>query len=167
MAQVVEVAVGDRGEALEARLAEQLPGALAELARGRTGQRAVIGVERRQRADVGARVAPREGPGGRPAPVADLAGGAELGDQAGDLLARAPGHAAQIAHDHPLVGLAQARIAEMAQRVGDEGVARLAPVDLDIQGLAAVEKGANLFQGLKPSGLQSHDHPPMIPTPPP
>ena len=38
VAQVVEVSVGDGGEALEAAVAEQLPGPDAELAGGRTGE---------------------------------------------------------------------------------------------------------------------------------
>jgi len=47
VAQAVEVAVGEPREALEARFAEDPPGALAELANGRSGERAA------QRIDLG------------------------------------------------------------------------------------------------------------------
>ena len=45
VAQVVEVSVGDGGEALEAAVAEQLQGPDAELAGGRTGEGAVEGID--------------------------------------------------------------------------------------------------------------------------
>ena len=65
VAQVVEVSVGDGGEALEAAVAEQLQGPDAELAGGRTGEGAVEGIDFGEQPDVGLGVAAWEGVPGR------------------------------------------------------------------------------------------------------
>ena len=64
VAQVVEVSVGDGGEALEAAVAEQLQGPDAELAGGRTGEGAVEGIDFSEQPDVGLGVAAWEGGAG-------------------------------------------------------------------------------------------------------
>ena len=86
VAQVVEVSVGDGGEALEAAVAEQLPGPDAELARGRTGEGAVEGIDFGEQPDVGLGVAAWEGVPGAAA-VGDGSCGPVLVQQAGDLRA--------------------------------------------------------------------------------
>jgi len=67
--QVVQMAVGDPGQALVADLAEDLPGALTELARGRPREVAMQGIDLGQQAHVLGRVAACKGLGGRAAPV--------------------------------------------------------------------------------------------------
>ena len=71
-AQVVDVAVGDRREVLEARVPERLELAAQDLARGQPGHLPVGLVDVRQQPDVDRRVPARERPA-RPvgAPVAD------------------------------------------------------------------------------------------------
>ena len=86
MAQVVEVSVGDGGEALEAAVAEQLQGLDAELAGGRTGEGAVEGIDFSEQPDVGLGVAAWEGVPGAAA-VGDGSCGPVLVQQAGDLRA--------------------------------------------------------------------------------
>ena len=86
MAQVVEVSVGDGGEALEAAVAEQLQGPDAELAGGRTGEGAVEGIDFSEQPDVGLGVAAWEGVPGAAA-VGDGSCGPVLVQQAGDLRA--------------------------------------------------------------------------------
>ena len=86
VAQVVEVSVGDGGEALEAAVAEQLQGPDAELAGGRTGEGAVEGIDFGEQPDVGLGVAAWEGVPGAAA-VGDGSCGPVLVQQAGDLRA--------------------------------------------------------------------------------
>ena len=86
VAQVVEVSVGDGGEALEAAVAEQLQGPDAELAGGRTGEGAVEGIDFGEQPDVGLGVAAWEGVPGA-AVVGDGSCGPVLVQQAGDLRA--------------------------------------------------------------------------------
>ena len=86
VAQVVEVSVGDGGEALEAAVAEQLQGPDAELAGGRTGEGAVEGIDFSEQPDVGLGVAAWEGVPGAAA-VGDGSCGPMLVQQAGDLRA--------------------------------------------------------------------------------
>ena len=83
--QVVQMAVGDAGQAFEAAVAEQMESAGAELARGRTGQRAVEHVELGQQPDVGVGVAARERSARGVAAVGDLSRGPVLLQQACDL----------------------------------------------------------------------------------
>ena len=83
--QVIQVAVGDGGQTLEAAVAEAVEGAGAELARSRAGQRAVERIELGEQPDVGFGVAARERLPGGAAAVGDLARGPMLAQQAGDL----------------------------------------------------------------------------------
>ena len=82
MAQIVEVPVGDGGEALEALIAELTPSPDAELAGGGTGEGAVEGVDLGEQADVGLGVAARERVR-RSAAVSDSACGPVLAQQGG------------------------------------------------------------------------------------
>ena len=91
VAQVVEMSVGDGGEALEAVVAEHVQGPDAELAGGGPGEGAVEGVDFGEQPDVGLRVAAGEGAPGAAA-VGDGARGPVLAQQAGDLRSREAGH---------------------------------------------------------------------------
>jgi len=164
LAEVVEVAVGDRGQALIARIAEHPEGAFAQLFGGRPGERAVEGVQFGQGEDVGGRITSGKGPGGRLlAAILQPALAAVLCDQAGHLL---PGKAGDLDHEtphHALGGLAQARVLQAPESVGDEGVDLLAVWNVEFEGLATVQKGLDLVQGEGIGSLESHDHAPMIP----
>ena len=101
VAQVVEVSVGDGGEALEAAVAEQLQGPDAELAGGRTGEGAVEGIDFGEQPDVGLGVAAWEGVPGAAA-VGDGSCGPVLVQQARDLRAREAGHLVRKRRIRPL-----------------------------------------------------------------
>ena len=161
--QVVEMAVGDAGQALEAGIAEHLEGPLAELAGSRSREGAMEGVDLGQEADVGVGVAAREGLLGLAAPVPERAGFPELADQAGHLCPGQPADTLQVTPHQALVGLAEAQIAQAAQFATEPGVEVLAGRGLEAEGLGAFEEGADLLHGLEPLGLDGHDHPPMIP----
>ena len=101
VAQVVEVSVGDGGEALEAAVAEQLQGPDAELAGGRTGEGAVEGIDFGEQPDVGLGVAAWEGVP-EAAAVGDGSCGPVLVQQARDLRAREAGHLVRKRRIRPL-----------------------------------------------------------------
>ena len=71
---------------------------------------------------------------------------AVLSDQAGELLAGQAGHLDQVTPHQPLVGLFQAAVAQASEGVGDEGVSLLPVRDVKLEGLATVQKGADLIQ---------------------
>ena len=86
LAEVVDVAVGDVCEALEAPVAADLVLAAEDLLGGGSGEAAVGGVDLGREGGVPGRVAPLGGVGrGLPAPVADVAGPLVLSDQPGEL----------------------------------------------------------------------------------
>ena len=89
------MAIGDGGQPLEAAVAEQMPGAGAELAGGGAGERAVERVELGKQSDVGVDVAARERLARSSAAVSDLAGGPVPVQQAGDLGPRQAGRLGQ------------------------------------------------------------------------
>jgi hypothetical protein len=97
VSEVVEVAIGEDGQALVADVSEHPVGALTELAGGRTREGGVQGVEFGQQAHIGGGIAAGKGFGQRAATVDDAAPLAELGDEAGDLGAREAGDLAQVA----------------------------------------------------------------------
>ena len=112
LAQVVEVAVGDAGQALVTVVAEAVIGALAQLAGGRPGQGAVQGVDFGQQAHVLLGVTAGKGLGRSPAPIADRTVLDELTNQAGQLRARLARDLRQVLPQQALVGLAKPGVAE-------------------------------------------------------
>ena len=167
MPQVVQVAVGDAGQALEAGVAEQMKGARAEGARGRAGQRAVQRIGLGQQPDVGAGVAAGERPPRSAAAVADLARGPMLAQQAGDLRPRQTRRLGQKAAQQALVGLAEQGVVEPLQGLRHEGVGVGAALRLQVDPRAPGQELPNLSQGLQALRVESHDHPPMIRDPAP
>lgn len=97
VSEVVEVAIGEDGQALVAGVAEHPVGALTELAGGRTRKGGVQGVDLGQQADIGLEIAPGKGLGRGATAVGDVTPLAELGDEAGDPGAREAGDLAQVA----------------------------------------------------------------------
>lgn len=96
--EVVQRAVGDRGQALEAGIAEDLIGTLTELAGGRAREGTVEGIDLGQQPHIGGGVAAGEGPGRRAAAVTDAAGVAKLLDESGHL---GPGQTGDLAPQVP------------------------------------------------------------------
>ena len=122
--QVVDVAVGDRGETPEALVAADLVLAPEDfLGGGPPGELSVGFVNLGEQSDVGGRVAAPEGPcGGLCAAVADRPDAAVPGDEAGDLGPREAGRRFEEAFDGALVGLAEAGVEDPLQGVGDQGI---------------------------------------------
>lgn len=152
VAQVVEVAVGNVSETLVAGVTEETEGALAELAGGGTGEVAVEGIELGQQATVVVGIAPGERFGWCAPPVVDDAGESELREQAHELLSGQAGHATQVAGHESAVALAEVLVAEVFERQADETVRGLTISGNEFNGIGAVEKRADLLQGLEPMG---------------
>ena len=94
------------------------------------------------------RVAALEGlAGGLLAVVADVTGPAVLLDEAGDLGAGEARHLLQVPLDLGLVRSPEAVVLEADQRAPHEGVGGSAVSELEVRGLVAVEKGAELVEG--------------------
>ena len=168
LAQVVQVAVGQPRQPLEAPVAEHLEHAPQHLARGRPRHPPQGAVNRRQQADVRVRVLAPERLRRRPAPaVLDLPGPAVPPDQPRHLRPRQPRRLPDVSPQQALRGPPLAVVPEPHQRAPDEGVGRLTVRQLDVQRLAALNEGTNLLQSPYPLGLKCHDHPPMIPNPDP
>lgn len=178
LTQVVEVAVGDGGQALIAAVAEQLPGSLAELAVGRSGEGAVQGGELNQSVaghprgcsagEGPGRGTPRRGPQDT-AVIADTPALAELGDDlpsaCGGCWRGSPVTLHRYWPIKPLPALPRRQVAETVQGLGDEVISGLRLLDIEAEGLAAVEKPLDLLKSLESLGLESHDDPLIIPTP--
>ena len=144
-AQVVDVAVGDRREALEARVPEHLELAPQDLARGQPRHLPVGLVDVRQQPDVDRRVPSRERPAAAAAaPVPDRPGLAPLPYQALRLLERYARRGDEELENHPLVVLAEMPVAEALQRVPDEAVGLFAVPRLEVHRLVAFDEGAKL-----------------------
>ena len=79
------------------------------------------------------------------------------------MLADQPRHLGQVGLHHALVRLAQAVAAQLRQRTPCERVGRFPIHKLKAYRLVAHNKDADLFQHLKPFGLQGHDHPSIFP----
>ena len=162
-AQVVEVAVGERRQALEARVPEHLELAAQDLARGQPGHLPVGLVDVRQQAHVGRRVAARERPARSVgAPVADLPGVAPLAHQALDLRTRDARRGDEEREDHALVAPAETPVAEALKRVPDEAVGLLPVPRMEVHRLAAFDEGAKLPDCAEPPRLDVHDHHRMV-----
>ena len=153
LAQVVQVAVGELGKALEAGIAEDLPLAAQQRAGGGPGHLAQGRIDLGQQADVGRRVAALEWPGRRPAPVLDTSALAVLGDQARQLRPRQPRHLLQVALHCALVRLAQAGIVQAHQGAPHQRIEPFAIAADEVDRLAACHKGAHLLQGAHPFRL--------------
>ena len=145
--QVVEVAVGDAGQAFEPAVAKAMVGARTELARGRPGQGAVEPVELGEKPDVDARVAAGERPSGRPAAVGDAPGDPMLGQQPGELGARQPGHLGQKTSEQTLLSLPLVDIVEPAQGLLDEPIGRSSSRHDQVDLLVALKELPNVLQG--------------------
>ena len=166
LSEVVDVAVGDGGEALEARIAVDLELTPEELLGGGSGEVAAELVDLGQQGDIVRSVAAREGPGrGLAAAVADLAGPAVLRDQPGELGGRQAGHLAQKPSEEALGGSPEAVVAEADQRAADEGVGGVAVGEVDLDRVVAFEEGPDLVEGPNLFGAERHDHPSMICSP--
>ncbi len=144
-AQVVDMAVGDRREVLEARVPEHLELAAQDLARRQPGHLPVGLVDVRQQPDVDRRVPARERPA-RPvgAPVADHTGLAPLPHQTLHLLARDARCGDEERQNHSLVPPAQAPVAEAFQHVPDEAVGLGPVLRMEVHRLAALDEGLKL-----------------------
>jgi hypothetical protein len=79
------MAIGDGSQAASALITEKLKGALTELAGGRPREGAMEAVDLGERTHVSGGIAPSKRLGGWSAAVADTAGVAQLGNQAGHL----------------------------------------------------------------------------------
>ena len=168
LAQVVQVAVGESRQALEAPLAEQLELPAQHSPRGRARHAPQGYVNRRQQAHVRIRALAPERPRRRPAPaVLHRPGLTVPTDQPGDLRPRQPRRLRQVGPQQPLGRPPRPVVAEPHQRAPDEGVGRLRVRQLDVHRPAAFHEGPNLLQRPHPLGLKFHDHPPMIPNPDP
>ena len=152
--EVVDVAVGDGGEAPEARIAVDLELTPQELLGGGPGEVAAELVDLGQQSDVVRSVAAREGTGrGLAAAVADVAGPAMLGDQPGELGGRQAGHLARKLSEQALGGSPEAVVAEAEQRPADEGVGGGAVGEVDLDRVVAFQKGPDLVQGANLFGV--------------
>ena len=164
--EVVDLAVGDVGEALEPLVAVDMAHAPEDHLGGGSRELAEGLVDLGQQRGVKGRVAAPEGVGRRLAAVVpDVPGPAVLPDEAGDL---GPGEARHLLDEspqQPLVGLPEAVVLEADQRAAHEGVGGGAVSELEVRGLVALQEGPDLAEGANSFGAKCHDHPPMISSP--
>ena len=164
LTQVVEMAVGQTRQTLEALLAENLELPTHDRSCGRPRHLPQGGIDLCQEPNVRDRVAALEGLGRRPPPsILYPPGVPMLADQPGQLRPRQPRHLGQIGPHRAPVRLAQAVVAELNQRPPYEPISRWAVHQLEVHRLVAAHKRSNLFQALKPFRRQCHDHPPIFP----
>jgi len=69
-----------------------------------------------------------------------------LGNEAGQLLAGKTGYLDQVTPHHTFVGLFQMAVVQAFEGLGDEGVGLVAIRDVQFEGLATVQEGADLIQ---------------------
>ena len=166
LAEVVDVAVGDGSEALEAPVLVDMKHAPEDHLGGGPGGLAESLVDLGQQRGVMGCVAPRKGlGGGLLAMVPDVPRPAVLPDEAGDLGPGEAGHLLQVPLHQSLVGLAEPVVLESDQGAAHEAVGRGAVGELEVRGLVAVQEGADLAESANPFGAKCHDHPPMISSP--
>ena len=166
LAEVVDVAVGDGGEALEAPVLVDVEHAPEDHLGGGPGGLAEGLVDLGQQGGVTGRVAALEGVGrGLAAVVPDVPGPAVLGDETVRLSPGEARHLLDESPQQPLVGLPEAVVLESDQRAAHEGVGGGPVGELEVRRLAAVQEGADLVEGANPFGAKCHDHPPMISPP--
>ncbi len=162
--QVVDVAVRNPRQALEALVAEDMVHAPQDPLRRRSRELAEGLVHLRQQYRVSGRVDRGEGTRRRAQPVvADAARAALLPDQPRQLGVRVAGDLGGVLPDQALPGPRQAEVvAEPDQRPLNERVCRLTVVGGDVRPLAPAEEGADVVDGANPFGAECHDHAPMI-----
>ncbi|MDE2878841.1 hypothetical protein [Candidatus Palauibacter soopunensis] len=123
LAKVVDAGVEDVGEALEARVAVDLVHPPQDHLGGGTGELSEGLVDLGQQGGAMGCVSAREPVRRRlPAAIADVAGAAVLGDEAGDLGPGQARHLLQVPLHQPLLGLAEPVVREADQRAAHEGV---------------------------------------------
>ncbi len=135
------MAMGDRGQAFEAGIAEDLAGPFTDLAGGRSREGTVEGIDLGQEADIGIGIAARKGLGGCTPSIPDRAGVEELADQAGDLGPGEAGDLLQVASYQTLVGPAQACVPETTQLTGDPAIDGIPGEGFEAERLSALEEG--------------------------
>ncbi len=165
LAQVVELAVRDGRQALEALVGVLLEHPPHDGARRVSAHLAQCRIDLGQKPDVGLRVAPPERVRRLAAAVANAAGLPVLPDQPRHLRLGFPDHLHQVAPDHALVAPRKRPVAELDQRLTDELVARSAVHQHEVHRLVAGQETADLDKTLKSACLERHNHPPMIPDP--
>ena len=152
--QVVDVARGDPGEALEARVAEDMVLAVQHHARREPGHLAQVRVHPGQQADVGRRVHPREGPPLVAVPAVDhLRRLAVLADEPRQLGAGITSSLRQVTLHQRLRRLVQHPVAELCQRPRHEGVGTVPVQRLELHRRVRLDEGGNLLDGSNPFGL--------------
>ena len=165
--QVVDVAGRDPGEALVARVAEDMVLAVQHDPRREPGHLAEVRVHPGQPSRVGRRVDAREGPTLVPVPAVDHLGRlAVLADQPRDLGARVARDLGQVALHQRLRGLVQGAVAEPRQRPRHEVVGAAPVQGLELHRLVRLDEGGDLLDCPNAFGLKCHDHLPMIPDTP-
>ena len=165
-AEVVDVAVRDPGEPLEALVAVDMAHAPQDRLGRRSGELAEGLVDLGKQGRVTRGVAARERlGGGLSAVVADPPAPAVLLHQAGDLGPRVARHLLQEPLHQTLVIPLQAVVPEADQRPADEGVGGGPVGEPEVHRLVAFHEGAHLVECLNPFGAKCHDHAPMISSP--
>ncbi len=166
LAEVVDVAVGNPGEPLEAFVAVDVAHAPEDhLGRG-SGELAKGLVDLGQQGRVVGGVAARKWLGRRLATVVTNASGpAVLGDETVHL---GLGEAGRLLEEPPhqaLVRLPERVVLESDECPANHGVRGGAVGELEVRRFVAFHEGPHLVEGPDPFGAKCHDHPPMISSP--
>ena len=162
LAQVVELAVRDHSQTLEALVAVHLELAPHHRPRAVTAHLAQRRVDLGEKADVGLRVTPPECVRRRTAAVLDSARLPVLPDQPRHLRLGLPGHLHQVAPNHALVAPHKRPVAEPDQRFADELVRRSAVHHHEVRRLVAGHETADLTKsevGVSGASRSSSDDP--------
>ena len=163
-AQVVDMAVGDVGQAREALVAEDFVLAAQDLLGGRSGELAEGLVHLGQQPDVGGDVDGPERPGGGTVPaIPDPARATLARDETAQLGRGIPGHLGEELPQQALAVAGQAEVVpEPDQGTLDERVGLPAVVEGDVGRFIPFQEGADVVEGANPFGAKCHDHAPMI-----
>ena len=157
------MAVRERRQTLEPRVAEHLVLALHHAPGDRATQTARGLVHLSQQADVRLRVAPGKRTLRTTAPILDAAGSPVLRDQPPDLSPAEARHLDQEPPQQALLGPRQPYIPRTNQNPPHEAVRIGALHETEVGPRAAGHEVADLVQGPKPFDIESQEHPPMIP----
>ena len=167
-AQVVDVARGDRREALVLRHPELVVRPAEDVRHGLPRHPPEGDVRLDQQQDVRARVHPLERAAAVRRPqVAHTARLRVLPDAPSHLRRRQPRHESDEVAQHPLLGPAKAPVAEPVQRPLDELARRLPVRHPAFKNAAALHKATHLLYRLHPTQVDIHNHPPIIADSPP